>query len=166
MKKLSRALRHFLQCIKAMKNTNSTGIDEIPINVIKATADFIAEPLSAVLNSCLSYGIFPESMKIAKVCPIFKSGTNSEFNNYRPISILTGFSKIFEKLIYNRLVNFIERHKILVSSQFGFRKNHSTYMALMSLYDKISQAIDSNEYCVGIFIDLSKAFDTINHNIL
>ena len=104
-------------------------------------------------------------MKIAKVCPIFKSGDKSEFTNYRPISVLTNFSKIFENIIANRPTSFVNKHNIISSAQFGFRKEHSTYMALMKLYDKVSQAIDNNEFCIRIFIDLSKAFDTVNHEL-
>ena len=151
---------------KNLKNCDSSGFDEIPTKVIKATIECIAEPLAAIINLAISSGIFPEKMKIAKVCPIFKSGNKGEVTNYRPISILTNFSKIFEKIIANRLISFIDKHKIISSAQFGFRKKHSTYMALMKLYDKVSQAIDNNEFCIGIFIDLSKAFDTLNHEIL
>ena len=114
----------------------------------------------------MSEGIFPDKLKTAKVCPVYKSGSKTEFTNYRPISILPSFSKILEKVISNRLISYMEKYNILSCSQYGFRKNHSTYMALMSLYDKVSEAIDKNEFCVGIFIDLSKAFDTLHHSIL
>ena len=100
------------------------------------------------------------------MCPIYKSGAKNEFINYGPISILPSFSKIYEKIISNRILSYVEKYGILAKSQFGFRKKHSTYMAMMQLYDKVSEAIDKNEFCVGIFIDLSKAFDTINHDIL
>ena len=110
--------------------------------------------------------MFPDNLKIAKVCPIFKAGEKADVSNYRPISILPSFSKIFEKIIYFRLISFINKHNILSSSQFGFRKNHSTFMPLLKLHDKVTDALEKNNYCVGIFIDLSKAFDTIKHDIL
>ena len=88
------------------------------------------------------------------------------FQNCRPISVLPSFSKILEKLVYNRLIDYLSKYKILSDNQFGFRKHHSTEYALALLYDIISSAIDSNEVTVGIFIDLSKAFDTANHQIL
>ena len=152
--------------VNNMKNSDSAGYDEISINLIKKCVDCIAEPLSLIFNLCLSEGSFPDSLKTAKVCPIFKSGSKMDFTNYRPISILASFSKILEKLVATRLLSFIDKHNILSQSQYGFRKNHSSYMALMTLFDKVSEAIDKNEYSVGIFIDLSKAFDTLDHNIL
>ena len=100
------------------------------------------------------------------MCPIFKSGSKTEFGNYRPISILPSFSKIFEKIASNRLQFFLNINNILTSSQYGFRPKHSTYMALLDMYDKISDSLDKGFYSLGIFIDLSKAFDTINHTIL
>ena len=109
---------------------------------------------------------FPKKMKIAKVCPILKSGPNNEFSNYRPISVLPSFSKIYEKIIAKRLLSFIERHDIFSPAQYGFRKKHSTYMAVMKLHDKVTEAIDKNEFRLGIFTDHSKAFDTLDHDIL
>jgi hypothetical protein len=100
------------------------------------------------------------------VCPIFKAGPENAFSNYRPISILPSFSKIFEKAVHRRLSEYMDSKKILIKNQFGFRSNHSTYMAIQDMYNKISQSIDNREYSIGIFVDLSKAFDTINHDIL
>ena len=109
---------------------------------------------------------FLESLKIAKVIPALKAGDPTLFSYYRPISILPAFSKLFEKVMYNRLINFLNLHNILYSKQFGFRNNHSTALALIDLINNISSAIDRNETTLGIFLDLSKAFDTINHEIL
>jgi retron-type reverse transcriptase len=128
--------------------------------------DCIAEPLSAIFNLCLIDGVYPDKLKIAKVCPIFKDGNKNEFTNYRPISIIPSFSKIFEKIISCRLLSYINKYNIFNPAQYGFRKKHSTYMAMLNLYDKVSAAVDNNEYSIGIFIDLSKAFDTVNHDIL
>jgi hypothetical protein len=127
---------------------------------------YIAEPLSHLINKSFLTGSFPDCLKIAKVCPIFKSGDKHLFSNYRPISILPSFSKIYEKVVACRLLKFFESGNILVQNQYGFRKNHSTYMAAIEMLDKISAAIDNGEHPIGIFIDLSKAFDTINHSIL
>ena len=155
-----------LQIIKSLKDSESVGIDEIPIKIIKSVAAVIMEPLSKIINCCLVTGIFPDKLKIARVCPIYKSGDKSDLSNYRPVSVLNGFSKIFEKIIYARITDYVCKNEIINPSQFGFRSGHSTYMALLNLYDKVSEAIDNNEYCIGVFIDLSKAFDTIKHDIL
>jgi hypothetical protein len=105
-------------------------------------------------------------MKIAKVTPIFKSDAHEEFSNYRPISLLPNFSKILEKLMFNRLTNFLNKYEILYEQQYGFRQHFSTDFALIELSDKIARAMDDKKPMIGIFIDLSKAFDTLNHNIL
>ena len=105
-------------------------------------------------------------MKIARVVPLFKAGDRSLFTNYRPVSILPSFSKFLEKVVYSRLYNYLCKLEILCDNQFGFRKNHSTSLALIDLYEKISLALDRNEHAVGVFLDLSKAFDTVDHNIL
>ena len=89
-----------------------------------------------------------------------------KFNNYRPVSLLNILSKIFEKAMYSRLIDFLETQKILIQQQFGFRKQHSTYMALMILVDKLTKALENGEYVLGVFLDFSKAFDTVDHNIL
>ena len=105
-------------------------------------------------------------MKTTKVIPLYKNGEKHVFSNYRPVSLLPQFSKILEKLFVSRLDNFINRYNILSNSQYGFRTSHSTSMALMELTEEISSAIDKKHYLVSIFVDLKKAFDTIDHTIL
>ena len=100
------------------------------------------------------------------MCPVYKTGNKNIFTNYRPISILPRFSKVFEKVVLNRLINYVEKKNILSCNQYEFREEYSTYMAIVDMCNKITTAIDNNEYAVGIFIDLSRAFDTLNHNIL
>ena len=97
---------------------------------------------------------------------MYKKGLKSIVSNYRPISLLSVFNKILEKLMYNRLLNFLEKHQVLFSGQFGFRANHSTSHAILLITDKIQKAIENKLYSCGIFLDLCKAFDTVNHNIL
>ena len=155
-----------VRVVSNFPNKCSSGFDEIPLHLMKATVICVADPLSKVVNSCFQNGIFPELLKIAKVCPVFKDGDAGLFTNYRPISVLPSFSKIFEKLISVRLILFLENNHILSPHQYGFRKNHSTFMAIADMYDKVSSAIDENKFSMGIFIDLSKAFDTIDHSIL
>ena len=105
-------------------------------------------------------------MKLAKVVPIFKKGQKDSMNNYRPISLLPSLSKILERLVYTRTFKFINNCNVLFDSQFGFRKKHTTTHALLTFIDKVAHAIDDVSHTVGVFLDFSKAFDTINHNIL
>ena len=98
--------------------------------------------------------------------PLFKSGEDGLISNYRPISILPVFSKLFEKVVYKRLINYLDSNNTLFKKQYGFGKNHSTSLALLDLVDKITSAIDEKKYTVGIILDLSKALDTVNHDIL
>ena len=105
-------------------------------------------------------------MKIAKIVPLFKSGDDCTFTNYRPVSLLPQFSKILEKLFYKRLTDFVEKGNILSDSQYGFRNARSTSMALVDLVEKLSTAIDNKLVTINVFIDLKKAFDTIDHSLL
>ena len=126
----------------------------------------ISQPLTHIINLSITHGIVPDEMKIARVIPLFKADDRDVFTNYRPVSILPSFSKFIERIIYNRFLEYFNKYSILSDKQYGFRKNHSTSLALVDLYDKISTAIDQKEIAVGIFLDLSKAFDTVNHSIL
>ena len=116
-----------------------------------------------MINCSFTTGIVPQAIKIAKVVPIYKKGEKDDVTNYRPISILPYLSKFYEKLMYNRLYNFVEKSGIIFHTQLQW---HSPFMSLLSMLDKISNAIENNEYSVGIFFDLAKAFDTVNHKIL
>ena len=98
--------------------------------------------------------------------PLFKSDDPELFNNYRTVSLLCTVPKFFEQIMYNRLLSFLDKYKILFSYQFGFRKHHSTYMALMTLIDNFINCLDNGGYVIGIFLDFSKAFDTVDHRIL
>ena len=114
----------------------------------------------------VSQGIFPEQLKIANVIPLYNSDDSMLFNNYRPVSILCVLSKIFEKIMYNKVTAFLEIFKILHGNQYGFRKKSSTHVALLTFIDKVIQAIENGEYAIGVFLDFSKAFDTVDRNIL
>ena len=144
----------------------ATGPQSIPVNLLKLIPDLIIAPLVKIIDNSFTTGIFPDALKISKVIPIHKGDSTQELNNYRPISLLSIFDKIIEKLMYKRLYNFLEYHNILFENQFGFRKNNSTTYALMEITEKIKESIDKKKYGCGIFIDLRKAFDTVNHNIL
>ena len=157
------------EILKMIANENrdkACGHDEISVNIVKSVARNISYPLCKIFNASFSDGRVPSSMKIAKVIPIFKAGEKSNFTNYRPVSVLPFFSKLLEKLYHSRLNNYVNKHNILSSSQYGFRDKSSTQYALLDLVESLSTAIDDNKFTVGVFIDLRKAFDTIDHDIL
>jgi len=141
-------------------------LDGIDPCIAGPNVDLIAIPLADIINCSFNTGTFPEALKIAKVIPIYKKGERDNLTNYRPISILPYFSKLFEKIMYARLYDFTIKTNLLFPSQHGFQSGHSPYMSLLSMQDEISNAIERNEYSLGIFFDLAKAFDTVNHNIL
>ena len=159
-------ITEIINTVRNLKNSSSTVHDEISTKFIKLSLPILAPALVDIFNLSISSGIYPDSLKIAKVIPIYKKGTHSSVNNYRPISILSSINKIFEKILYSRLTNYIEKFKILYKYQYGFRKNHSTDHTLTELVDQIRFAIDDQQMTCGIFVDLSKAFDTVNHEIL
>ena len=151
--------------LKSLK-TGAPGPDEINAMSLKMVSSFIIEPLTYICNLSLTQGVFPDELKLANVLPLYKNGDPYVFNNCRPVSLLNVLSKVFEKVMYNRLIEFLEMYKILVNQQFGFRKLHSPYMALMILMEKLITALENNDTVVGIFLDFSKAFDTVDHDIL
>jgi len=130
--------------VQQLKNA-SAGFDGVRAKVIKATYHHYLTPLTHVLNLSILQGFFPDSMKTAKVVPIYKSGDPMSITNYRPVSILPLFSKILERLMYNRMISFINDNNILYRYQFGFREAHSTNMALIVLIDQILSALDKGK---------------------
>jgi hypothetical protein len=151
--------------ITNLKNS-SPGWDGIGARIVKEVKSYLMTPLLHIFNRSFYTGVFPKEMKLANVVPIFKSGDDSIFTNYRPVSVLPIFSKILERLMYNRLIDFINKHNLLYEYQFGFRKKYSTNMALIALVDRVSSALDNGKNVIGLFLDFSKAFDTVDHHIL
>ena len=151
--------------IRDLRNT-SPGHDGITAYLIKNVTDDIVTQLSFIFNLSIECGVFPDEMKLAKVIPLYKNGDKMIISNYRPVSLLSVFSKILERLMYNRILDFLNKHDVLYKFQFGFRKKHSTSMALSVLVDRIISSIDKGRYFMGLFLDFSKAFDTVNHQIL
>ena len=151
-----------------LKSSTSQCFDSISMLTIKSTIQEVATPLAHIVNNSFLSGIVPDDMKIAKIVPIHKSGNTKILNNYRPISILPAFSKLLEKLVCNRLVQFIENKNLLYQHQYGFREKHSTIHPVLQLLKDISIANDktTKDITLAVFLDLSKAFDTISHAIL
>ena len=149
------------------KSKKSTGFDNIDSCIVKQIAPQIVNQLANIFNKSFLTGIVPTKLKIAKVITLYKTKDPALVCNYRPISLLPVFSKILERLMYNRLYNFLAEHNILSMNQFGFSKKYSTFLALMDLVYNITKNIEGgNYYSIGIFLDLSKDFDTIDHTIL
>ena len=134
--------------------------------MLKRNCNEIVKPLAYIYNLSISTGVVPSSLKLARVIPVFKKGDSTAMGNYRPISLLTCLSKVLEKLIFVRTTKFFNMHDLFYPLQFGFRENHSTTHALLTIVNKIASGIDKFEHTVGVFLDFSKAFDTINHEIL
>ncbi|KAF7664264.1 hypothetical protein LDENG_00182270 [Lucifuga dentata] len=155
-----------LNSVKNYKGKRSMDCDEFDMLLLKNIIECVFEPFTYICNLSFTSGVFPVHMKTAKVVPLYKTGDRHLFSNYRPVSLLPQFSKILEKLFVTRLDKFIEKHNILNDNQYGFRAKHSTAMALMELVEEISTAVDKKEYMIGIFVDLKKAFDTIDHELL
>uniref|UniRef100_A0ABM0MXI2 RNA-directed DNA polymerase from mobile element jockey-like n=1 Tax=Saccoglossus kowalevskii TaxID=10224 RepID=A0ABM0MXI2_SACKO len=144
----------------------SVGYDGIHLKLVKVAAEYIAEPIAYIINCSLSKGVFPDKLKKARVTPIFKKRCAYEVGNYRPISVLPVFSKLFESFANKQLCAFMDKFKILSENQYGFRRQYSTKLALADLTAEISKRIDEDFVTLGAFIDLRKAFDTIDHSNL
>ena len=144
----------------------SSGYDNIDAYFIRTASHIINPYLTHLCFLSFEFGIFSECLKVAKVIPIFKTGSRTEVNNYRPISILSNFSKIFEKLIVARLTNFLKKQNILLDNQYGFRPKLSTTHAMLDVINGISSNMNKTQYTGLIFLDLKKAFDTVSHSIL
>jgi hypothetical protein len=148
------------QIIKSLKPKNSTGYDGISTKLIKISSSFISSPLTHICNKSLSSGIFPDRMKYAVVKPLFKKGDKSKTSNYRPISILSSFSKILEKVMSNRQHEHLNKYKILANEQFGFRPDSTTNNTIYKLVNETLNALNSKLIVGGIFFLISKKLST------
>ena len=163
---LEPVLEEELQNVVLSMKDSSAGWDSIAAHIVKKAFLTIKKPLGHIINISFSTGVFPLELKVARVLPLYKSGEVSLFSNYRPVSVLPAISKVFEKLLYHRLLSFVNTHNILYAFQFGFRALHSPGIALILFVDKISRALEEGDFVLGLFLDFSKAFDTVNHDIL
>lgn len=152
--------------ISNLKENSAGGWDGITNKILKLSKQHLAAPIAFLCNLSISTGTVPAAMKIANICPIFKSGDKTIASNYRPISLLTSLSKILEKVMNIRLLKFLEKNALISENQYGFRNNRSTEDAVTDLTDFVVTKIDEGYKCTGVFLDLAKAFDTISRNIL
>ena len=157
---------HVLNLINKLKPKTSFGHDGLSSIMLKDIATSVSPILTCIINQSLCTGIFPESLKIAKIIPVFKKENPHITDNYRPVSLLPILSKIFEKVVFIQVYDYFTENDLLYKSQYGFRKLHSTELAALEFTDKIVANLEQGKLPLAIFLDLSKAFDTIDHNIL
>lgn len=158
--------QEIMNIINSLKNENSCGVDDISLFVLKHISDHVVCSLVYLINQSFYQGCFPDVFKIARVIPLFKKGCPENIDNYRQISILSTLSKIIEKAFHVRIVDFVEKNNILTPSQHGFRSGRSIETASCHLLNYVYSSLDVGKYVVSMFFDLSKAFDTIDCEIL
>lgn len=152
--------------IRQLDSKKASGPNSIPPDILHLLQHDISKPLTKIYNLSFKTGVHPDAFKVAKVVPLYKKGSKLLVSNYRPISLLSNLNKILEKLMYKRVYDYLERNKILYKLQFGFRSKHSTKLTLIDITENIRKALDSKKFAASIFVDLQKAFDTVNHEIL
>jgi len=152
--------------IKSLKSKNSHGYDGIPMKILKVSTPFITSPLTYICNKSLLSGIFPSQLKFSEIKPLHKIGDRMDITNFRPTSLVTFFSKFLDKVIYTRLYQHINQNDVLATEQYGFRNNSSTEKYCFKLINEILLASNNKLTVGGIFCDLEKAFNSVNHDIL
>ena len=155
-----------IKTIDKLPSKTSSCVDGIYPVLLKYIKHEISKPVTLILNQCLTTGIFPDKLKIAKVVPIYKGADENIFNNYRPISILPALSKVFEKIVFNQTYTYFDDHNLFFGNQYGFQKKYFTELAVLEVIDRITNQLDKGLSPMNIYLDLSKAFDTLDHDIL
>lgn len=159
-------IEEIISHIRKLDPSKSTGLDGIPIKYVKMSTLIIAPVLTNIYNNCIIKGYFPKILKIAEIIPIHKKGSKDICSNYRPISILNPFAKLFEKCLHEQLNKYFEVNKLFSPNQYGFKKNCSTADAVLDIYNQLLDNLDKNLITSSVFLDIAKAYDTIDHDIL
>ena len=154
------------ELITQLNLTKTTGPNGIPTTILHLIKNEVCKPLSKIYNLSVTSGTHPEELKYVNAIPIHKKGSRILLSNYRPISLLSNLNKIFEKIIYSRPFRFLEKYNCIYELQYGFRPRHSTTHALINITERIRETLDNKKPVSGAFVDLQKAFDTVNHHIL
>ena len=152
--------------LKRLSKKKPSGVDNIPARLLRDSATAISQPITYLINLSLQTGNIPEEWKTARITPIHKSGSITSTDNYRPISVLPILSKILESNVHTQLMEYVERHGLLSKNQFGYRTKRSTELATTLFLDNIRRSIDNGNIVGALFVDLSKAFDTLGHSVL
>ena len=155
-----------MEAVAQIKTNKSSAIDCISAKLLKDAGDTISESLANIFNLSLQSGIFPDDWKLARITPIYKDGSKTECGNYRPISVISIVAKVFEKLVSNQLRSFMKENNIIIDEQSGFSPYHSTETMLLDSTNEWLGNMDKGLINVLLFLDLKKAFDTVNHEIL
>lgn len=152
--------------IKNLPNKKSSGLDEVPVKLIKECMTELSQIIADIINLSISLGQFPTALKKAAIITVFKKGDPHNVENYRPISLLSIFSKIIEKIVYNRIFNFLNQNNILIDCQHGFRPGHSTESGTIDFIQHVYKELDDDKYVTAFLFDLTRAFDTIDKDFL
>ena len=151
--------------ILSLNSSKASCPNSIPYRIIFLLKNEISKQLADLFNLSFITGVFPSVLKTAKVVPVFKKDSKLDFSNYRPIFLLSNIEKILEKLMYKRLYTFLKNNNVIYNLQFGFRQQHSTSHALINITENLRKALDDGNIGSGVFVDLQKAFDTVDHQI-
>ena len=157
---------HISDIIKSFDSKVSCDLDGLSLKLLKVIAVSISVPLAHIFNLSLDNGKFPDKLKLSRIVPVFKSGDPKLCDNYRPIALVNTLSKVLEKIVAIKLTNHLQINDLLYKHQYGFLKGRSTEQNLLQVVNFISQSLNNGNFCIGIFLDLKKAFDVCSHNIL
>ena len=152
--------------IYSLASKSSFGFDSLSTKNLKLIYPYVAAVLLKIINKSFESGIFSDILKIARVIALYKGGDVDQLVNFRPISLFCSLFKVFERAMFNRMLSFINKHDSLSNSQFGFRSNNNTELAILHADDFILKLLDAKVYVISLYIDLSKVFDSFDHKIL